>query len=226
IASVMRNLAMKAAMDESVKQFEVDANLVEEVLGKPRYTNDLFNKTNPPGVAVGLAWTYVGGEILFIETSLSKGKGGLTLTGNLGNIMKESATTALAYIQSHLTELKLDASFFENHNIHIHVPEGAVPKDGPSAGITMMTAMVSAITKRKVKPMLAMTGEITLRGQVLPVGGIKEKILAAKRAGMKEIILCAQNEKDVIEINPGYIKGLKFHYVNDMQEVLKLALEK
>jgi ATP-dependent Lon protease len=177
-------------------------------------------------VAVGLAWTYVGGEILFIETSISKGKGGLTLTGNLGNIMKESATTALAYIQAHMKELKIDPAFFDNNNLHIHVPEGAVPKDGPSAGITMMTAIVSAITLRRVKPMLAMTGEITLRGQVLPVGGIKEKILAAKRAGMKEIILCAQNEKDVVEINPGYIKGLKFHYVNEMNDVLKLALEK
>ena len=173
-----------------------------------------------------MAWTYVGGEILFIETSISNGKGGLTLTGNLGNIMKESASTALAYIQAHTTELKIDPAFFDNNNLHIHVPEGAVPKDGPSAGITMMTAIVSAITHRRIKPMLAMTGEITLRGQVLPVGGIKEKILAAKRAGMKEIILCAQNEKDVIEINPGYIKGLKFHYVNEMQDVLKLALEK
>lgn len=226
IASVMRNLAMKAAMDETVKSFEVTADLVEEVLGKPKYTNDLFNKPNPAGVAVGLAWTYVGGEILFIETSISKGKGGLTLTGNLGTIMKESATTALAYIQAHMKELKIDPAFFDNNNLHIHVPEGAVPKDGPSAGITMMTAIVSAITLRRVKPMLAMTGEITLRGQVLPVGGIKEKILAAKRAGMKEIILCAQNEKDVIEINPGYIKGLKFHYVNEMNDVLKLALEK
>jgi len=226
LASVMRNLAMQAALDENVLSFEVDATLVEKVLGKPKYTNDLYNKPNPPGVAVGLAWTYVGGEILFIEASVSKGKGGLALTGNLGNIMKESASTALAYIQAHREELQIDPSFFDENNLHIHVPEGAVPKDGPSAGITMMTAIVSAITGRKIKPMLAMTGEITLRGQVLPVGGIKEKILAAKRAGMKEIILCAQNEKDVIEINPGYIKGLKFHYVNEMQDVLKLALLK
>jgi ATP-dependent Lon protease len=226
IASVMRNLAMKAAIDDNIKLFEVDSELIEEILGKPKYTNDLFNKPNPPGVSIGLAWTYVGGEILFIETSISQGKGGLTLTGNLGNIMKESATTALAYIQSHLKELNIEPSFFESNNFHVHVPEGAVPKDGPSAGITIMTALVSAITKRRVKPMLAMTGEITLRGQVLPVGGIKEKILAAKRAGMKEIILCAQNEKDVLEINPSYIKGLKFHYVNEMNEVLAIALDK
>jgi ATP-dependent Lon protease len=173
-----------------------------------------------------LAWTYVGGEILFIESTVSAGKGGLTLTGNLGNVMKESATTALAFIQSHAKELHIDESVFEKNNIHIHVPEGAVPKDGPSAGITMLTTMVSVLTAKKVKPYLAMTGEITLRGQVLPVGGIKEKILAAKRAGMKEIILCTQNEKDILDINPSYIKGLKFHYVSEMLDVLKIALVK
>lgn len=224
LASVMRNLAMRAAMDDDIKSFEVTDEMVEEILGKPRYTNELYNKSNPPGVAIGLAWTYVGGEILFIESSMSAGKGGLTLTGNLGNVMKESATTALAFIQSHAKELKIAPDTFEKNNMHIHVPEGAVPKDGPSAGITMLTTMVSVLTGRRVKPYVAMTGEITLRGQVLPVGGIKEKILAAKRAGMKEIILCRQNEKDVLEINPAYIKGLKFHYVNEMLDVLKLAL--
>ena len=224
LASIMRNLAMKAAMDDDVRNFEVTEELVEEVLGKPKYTNELYNKANPPGVAIGLAWTYVGGEILFIESTMSPGKGGLTLTGNLGNVMKESATTALAFIQSHCKELKLEPAIFEKNNIHIHVPEGAVPKDGPSAGITMLTTMVSILSGKKVKPYLAMTGEITLRGQVLPVGGIKEKILAAKRAGMKEIILCKQNEKDILDINPTYIKGLKFHYVNEMMDVLKIAL--
>ena len=223
-ASIMRNLAMKAAMDETLKQFTITEELIEEVLGKPKFTNDLYNKTNPAGVAVGLAWTYVGGEILFIEASISKGKGALTLTGNLGNVMKESASTALAYIQAHVEDLNVNQDVLDNSNIHIHVPEGAVPKDGPSAGVTMLTSMVSALTKKKVKPYLAMTGEITLRGQVLPVGGIKEKILAAKRAGMKEILLCAQNEKDILDINPSYIKGLKFHYVNTMQEVLEIAL--
>lgn len=226
LASVMRNLAMRAALDETVNAFELDDTLIEDILGKPKYTNDLYNKVNPPGVAVGLAWTYVGGEILFIETSLSKGKGGLTLTGNLGNVMKESATTALTYIQAHAGELGISTEALDTHNIHIHVPEGAVPKDGPSAGVTMLTALTSAFTHRKVKSYLAMTGEITLRGQVLPVGGIKEKILAAKRAGMKEIILCAQNQKDVLEINPSFIKGLKFHYVNEMNEVIHLALAK
>ena len=223
-ASIMRNLAMKAAMDETLKQFTITEELIEEVLGKPKFTNDLYNKTNPAGVAVGLAWTYVGGEILFIEASISKGTGALTLTGNLGNVMKESASTALAYIQAHVKDLNVNQDVLDNSNIHIHVPEGAVPKDGPSAGVTMLTSMVSALTKKKVKPYLAMTGEITLRGQVLPVGGIKEKILAAKRAGMKEILLCAQNEKDILDINPSYIKGLKFHYVNTMQEVLEIAL--
>ncbi len=176
------------------------------------------------GVAVGLAWTYVGGDILFIETSLSDGKGELKLTGNLGNVMKESATTALTYLQSNANKYTLDHKLFEKKNIHIHVPEGAVPKDGPSAGITMMSAIASALTGKKVKPFLAMTGEITLRGQVLPVGGIKEKVLAAKRAGLKEIILCWQNEKDVQEIESEFIKGIKFHYVKTMNQVLELAL--
>ena len=225
-ASIMRNLAMQAATEEHLKSFDVDGETIETILGKPKYTNDLYNKTNPPGVAVGLAWTYVGGEILFIETLLSAGKGGLTLTGNLGQVMKESASTAFSFIQAHAEEWGLAADTFEKHAVHIHVPEGAVPKDGPSAGITMLTSIVSAFTGKRVKPYLAMTGEITLRGQVLPVGGIKEKILAAKRAGMKEIILCAQNEKDVLEINPTFIKGLQFHYVSNMMDVLQLALKK
>ena len=179
------------------------------------------------GVVTGLAWTQVGGDILFIETSLSKGKGAkLTLTGNLGDVMKESATLALEFIKAHNEELKIDAELFENYNIHVHVPEGATPKDGPSAGIAMLTAITSALTKRKVKKHLAMTGEITLRGKVLPVGGIKEKILAAKRAGIKEIIMCADNEKDVLDIKQEYLKGLSFKYVTQMTEVLELALLK
>ena len=177
-----------------------------------------------PGVAVGLAWTYVGGDILFIETSLSDGKGELKLTGNLGNVMKESATTALTYLQSNARKYNIDTTLFEKKNIHIHVPEGAVPKDGPSAGITMMSSIASALTGKKVKPFLAMTGEITLRGQVLPVGGIKEKVLAAKRAGLKEVILCWQNEKDVQEIESDFIKGIKFNYVRNMSQVMELAL--
>jgi ATP-dependent Lon protease len=197
---------------------------VERILGKPRYSNELYKTANMAGVAVGLAWTYVGGDILFIETSLSDGKGDLQLTGNLGTVMKESASTALTYLMSNARKSGIDPEIFKKKNIHIHVPEGAVPKDGPSAGITMMTALASALTGRKVKPYLAMTGESTLRGQVLPVGGIKEKVLAAKRAGLKEIIMCWQNEKDVEEINAAFIKGMKFHYVKTMNQVLDLAL--
>jgi ATP-dependent Lon protease len=176
-------------------------------------------------VAIGLAWTYVGGDILFIETSLSEGKGELKITGNLGNVMKESASTALSYLQANAKKYGIDHKLFDKRNIHIHVPEGAVPKDGPSAGITMMTSIASAFTNKKVKPFVAMTGEITLRGQVLPVGGIKEKVLAAKRAGIKEVILCSQNEKDIDEIDPDFIKGLKFRYVKNMSQVLELALD-
>ena len=176
------------------------------------------------GVAEGLAWTYVGGEILFIETSISDGKGELKLTGHLGNVMKESASTALTYLQSNANKYAIDRKLFEKKNIHVHVPEGAVPKDGPSAGVTMMTSIASALTGRRVKPFLAMTGEITLRGQVLPVGGIKEKVLASKRAGLKEILLCWQNEKDVEEIDSTFIKGIRFHYVKTMNQVLELAL--
>ena len=225
LAAIMRNVAKQVAMAETVAP-QVTAEQIERVLGKPRYNNEIYTKGHPPGVAVGLAWTYVGGDILFIETGLAKGKGGLTLTGNLGNVMKESASTALSYLKAHAAEYHIPAERFEEYNVHIHVPEGAVPKDGPSAGITMLTSLVSAFTNRKIKPYLAMTGEITLRGQVLPVGGIKEKVLAARRAGIKDIILCRQNEKDVEEINRNYIKGLRFHYVQEMQEVLALALLK
>lgn len=223
LASVMRYQAKQLAMKGKLKS-SVTGDDIEKILGKPRYSNELYKTVNMAGVAVGLAWTYVGGDILFIETSLSDGKGDLKLTGNLGNVMKESATTALTYLQVNAKKYDIDSKLFEKKSIHIHVPEGAVPKDGPSAGITMMTAITSALTGRRVKPHLAMTGEITLRGQVLPVGGIKEKVLAAKRAGLKEIILCSQNEKDVHEIESDFIKGIKFHYVKNMGQVLELAL--
>jgi ATP-dependent Lon protease len=223
LASIMRYQAKEMVLKGKIKASLTGAD-VEKILGKPRYSNDLYKIANMPGVAVGLAWTYVGGDILFIETQLSEGKGELKLTGNLGNVMKESATTALTYLQANAKKSNIDPEMFGKKNIHIHVPEGAVPKDGPSAGITMLSALASAFTGRKIKPYLAMTGEITLRGQVLPVGGIKEKVLAAKRAGLKEIIMCWQNEKDVQEINSDYIKGIKFHYVKTMQQVLELAL--
>ena len=223
LASIMRYQAKELAYKHKVKPTVSKADLIK-ILGQSRYSNDLYKTVNMPGVAVGLAWTYVGGDILFIETLLSEGKGELKLTGNLGNVMKESATTALTYLQANYKKIGVDPELFKTKSIHVHVPEGAVPKDGPSAGITMLTALSSAFTGRKVKPYLAMTGEITLRGQVLPVGGIKEKILAAKRAGMKEIILCAQNEKDVNEIDQNFIKGVQFHYVKTMQQVLDLAL--
>ena len=223
LASIMRYQARQLVTKGKLKA-TVTAGDIEKMMGKPKYSNDIYKTANMAGVAVGLAWTYVGGEILFIETSLSDGKGELKLTGNLGNVMKESASTALTYLQSNADKYKLDKKLFEKKNIHIHVPEGAVPKDGPSAGVTMMSAIASALTGKRVKPFLAMTGEITLRGQVLPVGGIKEKVLAAKRAGLKEIILCWQNEKDVQEIESDFIKGIKFHYVKTMSQVLELAL--
>ncbi len=197
---------------------------VEKILGKPRYSNELYKVANMAGVAVGLAWTYVGGDILFVEASLSEGKGDIKLTGNLGNVMKESAVTAYTYLQANARKMGIEPKFMENKILHIHVPEGAVPKDGPSAGVTMLTAIASAYTGKRVRPYLAMTGEITLRGQVLPVGGIKEKVLAAKRAGLKEIILCWANEKDIQEIDTTFIKGVKFHFVKTMQQVLELAL--
>ena len=213
IAKIMRKLARKVASDEPIPT-SIKPEDLYEYLG-----NDYA------GVVTGLAWTAVGGEILFVESSLSKGKGSkLTLTGNLGDVMKESAMLALEYIHAHAAQFNINEELFENWNVHVHVPEGAIPKDGPSAGITMVTSLVSAFTQRKVKKNLAMTGEITLRGKVLPVGGIKEKILAAKRAGIKELILCKENEKDINEIKPEYLKGLVFHYVSDIQQVVDLAL--
>ncbi|MEY4629660.1 MAG: endopeptidase La [Bacteroidota bacterium] len=223
LASIMRSLAKDLAINGKLKSLLTQQDVVR-ILGKPKYSNELYKTANMPGVAVGLAWTYVGGDILFIEVSASDGKGDLQLTGNLGQVMKESASTAITYLHANAKKNGIDPEVFRKKNIHIHVPEGAVPKDGPSAGITMMTALASAFTGRKVKSFLAMTGEITLRGQVLPVGGIKEKVLAAKRAGLKEIVLCYQNEKDVLEINPEFIKGMKFHYVKTMQQVLEIAL--
>lgn len=223
LASLMRYQAKEFAIKGKLKPSLTQTD-VEKVLGKPRYSNDLYKVANMPGVAVGLAWTYVGGDILFVETSLSEGKGDLKLTGNLGNVMKESAFTAFTYLQSNARKYDIDPDIFTKKTLHVHVPEGAVPKDGPSAGVTMMSSMASAFTGKRVKPYLAMTGEITLRGQVLPVGGIKEKVLAAKRAGLKEIILCWQNEKDIREIDSNFIKGLKINYVKTMQQVLELAL--
>src|SRR5450432_1907255 len=224
LASIMRYEAKEYAFKGKLKP-TISLWDVVKILGISRYNNEMYKTANMPGVAVGLAWTYVGGDILFIETTTSdNGKGELKLTGNLGNVMKESATTAMTYLQANAKKYGIDPETFTKKNVHIHIPEGAVPKDGPSAGITMMTALASSFTGRRVKPFLAMTGEITLRGQVLPVGGIKEKVLAAKRSGLKEIIMCQYNEKDVLEINPQFVKGMKFHYIKTMQQVLDLAL--
>lgn len=226
IAKLMRKVAKKIALGEEYNS-EVSEPDLKEYLGTVEYTKDKYQGNDYFGVVTGLAWTAVGGEILFVESSLSKGKGGkLTLTGNLGDVMKESAVIALEYIKSHAQALNVDEQMFEDWNVHVHVPEGAIPKDGPSAGITMVTSLTSIFTKRKVKKALAMTGEITLRGKVLPVGGIREKILAAKRAGITDIILCEENRKDVEEIKAVYVKGLKFHYVNDIKQVLDIALLK
>lgn len=226
LAQIMRKVALKVALKEEYPTTLEVSNL-KEYLGANKFSRDEYQGNEYAGVVTGLAWTSVGGEILFIETSLSKGKGSkLTLTGNLGDVMKESAMLALEYIHSHNQRLGIDDNVLENWNVHVHVPEGAIPKDGPSAGITMVTSLASAFTQRKVKSNLAMTGEITLRGKVLPVGGIREKILAAKRAGIKEIILCKENEKDIEEIKELYLKGLTFHYVSDISEVLEIALLK
>ena len=224
ISKVARFVAVRVAKETDIPKINEEA--IAKILG-PSHEKAKYQGNDVVGVVTGLAWTQVGGDILFIETSLSKGKGAkLTLTGNLGDVMKESATLALEFIKSHNDHFNIDPEVFENYNIHIHVPEGATPKDGPSAGIAMLTSLVSALTKRKVKKHLAMTGEITLRGKVLPVGGIKEKILAAKRAGIKEIILCSENKKDIDDIKPDYLKGLQFKYVHQMTEVLDLALLK
>jgi len=223
IGSVVRGIAKSIAMEEEYNS-TVSKKDIEKILGAPIYDKDLYENNDVAGVVTGLAWTSVGGDILFIEASLSPGKGHLSLTGSLGDVMKESATIALAYLRAHASYFDINPKLFEQWDVHIHVPAGATPKDGPSAGVTMLTALTSAFTQRKIKPHLAMTGEITLRGRVLPVGGIKEKILAAKRANIKEIILCKSNQKDIQEIREDYIKDLKFNYVTDMREVINLAL--
>ncbi len=223
IAKMVRYAAKNIAMDEEY-HIKITNEDVLEILGSPRMERDKYENNDVAGVVTGLAWTQVGGDILFIESILSRGKGNLSITGNLGKVMKESATIAMEYIKSNAEFLGLDQDVFSKYNVHIHVPEGATPKDGPSAGITMLTSLVSLFTQRKIKKSLAMTGEITLRGKVLPVGGLKEKILAAKRARIKEIILCEENKRDIEEIKKEYLKGLTFHYVKDMEEVVKLAL--
>ena len=225
IAKVLRKMAYEYARDENPILSLVKPSDLEKYLGYPEYSRDKYQGNSYAGVVTGLAWTAVGGEILFVETSLSRGKGGkLTLTGNLGDVMKESAVLALEYIKAHADQLGIDSAIFENWNIHVHVPEGAIPKDGPSAGVTMVTSLVSALKQRKIKKNLAMTGEITLRGKVLPVGGIKEKILAAKRAGITDIILCEDNRKDIDDIQEMYLKGVSFHYVADIKDVIAFAL--
>ncbi len=223
LAALMRNIARKKATEEDYTKSLSRENIVE-ILGTQKFNKEDYIKVGTPGVAVGLAWTRVGGDILFIESSSSPGKGKLTLTGNLGNVMKESATAALSYIKSIAKDLKIEEDYFEKNDIHIHVPEGAIPKDGPSAGITMITSLVSTIKNKKVKAYQAMTGEITLRGKVLPVGGIKEKVLAARRSGIRDIIMCSQNKKHVDEIPSQYIKDVNFHYVDNIKEVLNLTL--
>ncbi|WP_158961349.1 endopeptidase La [Myroides fluvii] len=225
LAHVARGIAKRIVLEEEYNPKVTDED-IRKILGTPRFEADKYENNDVAGVVTGLAWTSVGGDILYIESIISKGKGGLSITGNLGTVMKESATIALEYIKAHADEFGIESDVFEQYKIHIHVPEGATPKDGPSAGITMLTSMVSSFTQRKVKKNLAMTGEITLRGKVLPVGGIKEKILAAKRANIKEIILCKENRKDIEEIKEDYVKGLTFHYVDRMEEVLDIALLK
>jgi ATP-dependent Lon protease len=223
LAKMVRYAAKNIAMEETYS-IKVSNEDVVEVLGGPKLERDKYENNNIAGVVTGLAWTRVGGDILFIESILSKGKGTMTITGNLGKVMKESATIAMEYIKANAEAFEIDPKVFDNYNVHIHVPEGATPKDGPSAGITMLTSLASLFAQRKVKKSLAMTGEITLRGKVLPVGGIKEKILAAKRARIKEILLCKDNKSDIEEIKDDYLKGLTFHYVSDMSDVIKLAL--
>ena len=223
ISKMIRNVAKSIAMDESF-DYSPDVKVVEKVLGAPRFDRDRFTDNSVAGVVTGLAWTSVGGDILFIESSLSKGKGKLSVTGNLGKVMKESVTIAMEYLKAHAEIYELPSEVFDKWNVHVHVPEGATPKDGPSAGITMFTSLVSSFTQRKVKEKIAMTGELTLRGKVLPVGGIKEKILAAKRSGINEILLSKQNRKDILEINEKYVKGMTFHYVDTLKEVIDIAL--
>lgn len=223
LAKMVRHAAKNIAMEENYN-IKATNNDIIEVLGGPKLERDKYENNEVAGVVTGLAWTSVGGDILFIESILSKGKGTMTITGNLGKVMKESATIAMEYIKANADKFDINSDVFDTYNVHIHVPEGATPKDGPSAGVTMLTSLVSLFTQCKVKKSLAMTGEITLRGKVLPVGGIKEKILAAKRAKIKEIILCVENERDIKEIKDEYLKGLTFHYVSDMSEVVSLAI--
>jgi ATP-dependent Lon protease len=225
IGTLVRNIAKSIALEEPFDQV-VTEETVRKVLGAEIFDEELYQGNEIAGVVTGLAWTQVGGEILFVESSLSRGKGVLTISGQLGDVMKESAMAALSYLKSNAESLGIDHRVFQQYDLHIHVPAGAVPKDGPSAGITMFTSLASIYTQRKVKANLAMTGEITLRGKVLPVGGIKEKILAAKRSGIKEIILSAKNKRDIDEIEKQYLKGLIFHYVDAVDEVLKIALMK
>ena len=225
INKALRKIAYRKAMDSSLEIPNITPAELEDLLGKPPFYRDIYQGNAYAGVVTGLAWTSVGGEILFIETSLSKGKAGkLTLTGNLGEVMKESAVIALEYVKAHIDKLGVDYRIFDQWNIHIHVPEGATPKDGPSAGITIATSIASALTQRKVRKNTAMTGEITLRGKVLPVGGIKEKILAAKRAGITDIVMCRDNRKDIEEIPEEYRKGVEFHYVENVQDVWDFVL--
>ncbi|HSJ68295.1 MAG TPA: S16 family serine protease, partial [Anditalea sp.] len=211
------------AMEEDHSK-KITPVMVREILGGEVFDKEIYQDNGVAGVVTGLAWTSVGGEILFIESALSKGKGKLTLSGQLGDVMKESAMTAISYLKSKAEKWDIDHRIFDQYDLHIHVPAGAVPKDGPSAGITMLTALASLYTQRKVKAKLAMTGEITLRGKVMPVGGIKEKILAARRAGLNEIILCNKNKKDIEEIDKHYLEGMKFHFVESVDEVLEIAL--
>jgi ATP-dependent Lon protease len=223
IANIVRNVAKKMAFEEKYAK-KPSIEDIQKILGAPKYSKDKYQGNEYAGVVVGLAWTAAGGDVLYVETSLSKGKGGLTLTGNLGDVMKESATIALEYIKAHTALLDINPEIFEKWNVHIHVPEGAIPKDGPSAGVTMITSLASAFTQRRIRSELAMTGEITLRGKVLPVGGIKEKILAAKRAGITNLILPAENKKDIDEIQPHYLTNLNFNYVSNISEVIAFAL--
>lgn len=225
IAQMIRNAAKSIAMEEEYNVKATDEDVIK-VLGAPRMERDKYENNETAGVVTGLAWTSVGGDILFIESIISAGKGGLTFTGNIGTVMKESITIAMEYVKANTSSLGIDAEIFTKYNIHVHIPEGATPKDGPSAGIAMLTSLVSLLTQKRVKKQLAMTGEITLRGKVLPVGGIKEKILAAKRAKIKEIILCVENKRDIDEINSDYLEGLTFHYVSEMSEVLEIAITK
>jgi ATP-dependent Lon protease len=225
IAKVCRNIAKRIVSKEEYN-IKLSQEELKDILGFPKFTNDSYEGNQYAGVVTGLAWTSVGGTILYVESSISKGKGKISITGNLGDVMKESVSVAMNYIKAHSDELSIPNEVFDNWDIHVHFPEGATPKDGPSAGITLVTSLVSTLTQRKVKQKLAMTGEITLRGKVLPVGGIKEKILAAKRAGIKDIILSKENKKNIEEIKDNYIKGLEFHFVDDIMDVISIALLK